>query len=147
VGHPGAAHARPVIGVAENQIRRDDAVRQDLLLVIDVVEQEIERGDPLDNAALDLPPFLGRQHPRDRIEGQDAVDCAVRRIEREGDAVIVERLFGGGGAPPEIRDRQMAEPLAQFGRRRAALHLAIEPLRVVAVEHEACHRVPVVLPR
>ena len=108
--------------------------------MIDIVEQQVEGGDPLNDAAFYLPPFIGRQHPRDRVEGQDAVDRAALRVEREGDAVIIKRLRGGGGAPLEIGERQMVEPLAQGGCCRATQHLAIEPLRIVAVEHEASHQ-------
>jgi len=69
-----APHMRPVIGVAQDQFGRNDAVLQDLLFVIEVVEQQVEGGDPLNDAALDLPPFIGGDQPRDRIERQDAVD-------------------------------------------------------------------------
>jgi hypothetical protein len=107
--------------------------------VVDIVEQQVERADPLDNPALDLSPFRGREDPRDRVERQDAVDRIALGIDREGDAEIVERLLGGGGAAPEIVGRSTRETLAQLGGRRAPQHLAIEPLRVVAVEHELAH--------
>ena len=47
---------------------------QDLLVVVDVVEQQVERRDALHDAALDMPPFGGREHARDHVERQDAVD-------------------------------------------------------------------------
>ncbi len=134
-----AAHARAVVRVAEDQIGGKNAVFQDLLVVIEVIEQQVQRGHPLNDAGLDVAPFLGRDQAGDRIERQDPVDRAGLRVDRKGDPVIIERLLGGDGAPAEVGYREPAQTLAQPRRRSAAQHLAIEPLRVVAVEHESRH--------
>ena len=52
-----------------------------------------------------MRPFVGRQDPRDRVERQDAVDRVAVGIDGEGDAEIVERLLGAGGAALELADR------------------------------------------
>jgi hypothetical protein len=128
------AHLRPEIIVAEDQIGRNDAIAQDQLAVIEVIEQEVERGDPLDDAALDVPPFRCRDQPGDRVERQDAVDGGAVGIDRKGDAEIVERSLGRGGAPGKLGDRHAGEPLAQRCRLVAALQLAKKAVRVVTVE-------------
>ena len=56
-----ALHDRAVVGVAEHQVARQHAVPQDVLLVIDVVQQMVERGHALDHAALDLVPLGARR--------------------------------------------------------------------------------------
>ncbi len=104
-------HDRPKIGVAEDQIGGDDAIPEDLLLVIEVVEQEIEGGDPLDDPALDMLPFRCREHAWDRVERQDAVDRVGLGIDREGDPQIVERLLGADDAPLEIGRGHGGEPV------------------------------------
>ena len=110
--------------------------------MIEVVEQQVDRGDALDDAALDLLPFVGRQHARDRVERQDAVDRLAVGIDREGDAEIVERLLGAGGAALELADRHAAEPVADVRGRRAAQHLAIKAAGIVGIENELTHLAP-----
>ena len=43
---------------------RDDPVAQDVLLVVDVVEEEVQRDDPLGQARLQVLPLRARDHPR-----------------------------------------------------------------------------------
>ena len=52
-----ALHFRPVVALPRIRSRRH-AVLQDLLVVVDVVEQQVEGGDPLDHAALDMRATL-----------------------------------------------------------------------------------------
>jgi len=56
-----AAHRRAIVAVAEDQLRRDDPVPQDVLFMVNIVEQQVDRGDPLRNATLEVLPFFGRQ--------------------------------------------------------------------------------------
>ena len=88
------AHRRAIVAVAEDQLRRDDAVAQDMLLMVDIVEQQVDRGDPLRDAALEMLPFVARQDSRDHIERQDPVDRFGFRINRKGDSEIVELRIG-----------------------------------------------------
>jgi hypothetical protein len=68
-----AAHQRAVVAVAEDQFGRDDTFPQYELFVLDVTEQQVERGDPPDDAVLDALPFLGQQDSRQYVERRDAV--------------------------------------------------------------------------
>ena len=133
------AHQRTIIVVAKDQIRRNHPVAQHVLVVINVVEQEVDRGDPLDDPALDVAPFLGRQDARQDVERQDPVDRLRIGIDRKGNAEIVKLGIGGGGALLECADRQTGEALADDMARRAAQHLAIKALRIVTAEDRAIH--------
>ena len=44
---------------AEHQLRRDDALGEDALLAVQVVEEQLQRGQPLHEAALEARPFGG----------------------------------------------------------------------------------------
>ena len=134
-----AAHQRTIVAVAEDQIGRHHAVAQQVLLVVDVVEQQVERGDPLDDAALEVAPLLGRQDSRQDVERQDSVDRIRFRVDRKRDPEVVELGVGGGGAFFERIDRQAGEALADDMARRAAQHLAIQALRIITVEDRAIH--------
>ena len=81
--------------------------------MIEVVEQQVERGDPLDHPAFDMRPFRGGQYARDRVERQDAVDRVAVGIDREGDPEIVEHLLGADDTPLEIGRLHGGEPVVQ----------------------------------
>ena len=53
---------------------------EDFLLVVEVVEPQVERGDPLDHAGLDAPPLLGREDAR--------VGVAVQYLAVEAAGVV-----------------------------------------------------------
>jgi hypothetical protein len=63
MGDGHAAHARAVVRVADDEIGGKDAVLDDFLRVIEIVEQQVERGDPLNNARFDAPPILRGDQP------------------------------------------------------------------------------------
>ena len=62
--------------------------------MIDVVQEKIERGDPLHEPALDQIPFARRDDPRDEVEGKNPLRSLVVVIDREGDALLQK---GGRG--------------------------------------------------
>jgi len=57
----------------ENVVGRDDAILEDLLVMVDVVQEEIERGDALDEAFFHPLPFVAGNDSGDEIEGKDAL--------------------------------------------------------------------------
>ena len=74
---------------------RHEAVLDEFLLVVDVVDEEIQRRGALDQSRLDLLPFLARNGARDDVERPGAVDRAVLLvIDRERDAHGLDREFG-----------------------------------------------------
>ena len=61
--------------------------------MVDVVEEEVERGDPLDQAGLDLLPLARRDDARERVEREDPLRALVVAVDREGDALLEEQQF------------------------------------------------------
>jgi hypothetical protein len=57
VANRDSPHFRPKIGVVEDQIGGNDAILDDLLLMVEVVEQEVESSHPLGDRAFDVLPF------------------------------------------------------------------------------------------
>jgi hypothetical protein len=55
--HVNALHFGPVLGVLVDLLGRDDAGLDDVLLVIDVVDEHVQRLDALDQPGLQLLPF------------------------------------------------------------------------------------------
>jgi hypothetical protein len=82
------AHLRAVVGIADHEFGRDHAILEDLAVVIDVLEEQIERGDALDDAGFDLRPLRRRQDTRDDVEGQDAINYVTFGVDGECDAEI-----------------------------------------------------------
>ena len=58
--HVHAAHLAAEVPAAVDQLARHDAVGEDPALVVDVLEEQVERGDPLRQPALDRVPLGGR---------------------------------------------------------------------------------------
>lgn len=80
--HVDALHLRPVLRVGVDLFGRHDARAHDIAVVIDVVDKQVERLDPLTQACFEALPFAARNDPRDQIErdqplgaGQITVDC------------------------------------------------------------------------
>jgi hypothetical protein len=62
---------------AIDDLARNDAVLEDAALVVDVLEEEVEGGDALGEAALDGGPLGGGDDARDRVVGEDALGALV----------------------------------------------------------------------
>ena len=120
VRHVHAHHLLAELGVVQDLVGRDDAGLDDFLLVIDVVQEAVERGDALDQALFHARPFVGRDDARNQVErdqplGAGAV-LVLRAVDREGDAHAAEdhlRFLAPG--PHHL------------------LRLARQPLRITAV--------------
>ncbi len=111
VGHLDADHLAPEVAGEHHEPARHDAVPQDLLGVVDVVHEAVERADPLLQARLDDGPLLGRDDPRDGVEGQDPLrTLAVVVVDGEGDAAVQERArreLGGAAQLARVHDREL----------------------------------------
>ena len=137
--HVEADHRLAVAGIAQHQFARDNAVLEDLALVVNVVKEHVQRADALDHAGLDLLPFRRCEYARDQVEGQDAVDRGRVRIDREGDAPFQQIAFGVGGSSSQGFDRQRRQPRQQqrqsgMGRLAGPQQLAEEAPGVVALQ-------------
>ncbi|MNY65952.1 hypothetical protein D3C86_2033080 [compost metagenome] len=56
-----------------DQLTRNDAVIQDILFVVDVVDEHIQRLDPLFQPFFKPFPFRIRQYPRDNVDRHNAL--------------------------------------------------------------------------
>ena|SRR6266481_3925694 len=66
--HVETHELRPEMDGAPNDVRRDNAIAHDLLLVVNVMQEQIQCGDALAEAAFHLFPFGARNDARDQIE-------------------------------------------------------------------------------
>ena len=86
-----ARRADPVHGprkvrAGRHQAPRHEALADDLASVVHVVDEMIQRADPLGEPALDLTPFLAAEHARDQIEWKRAFvrePALAARLERD----------------------------------------------------------------
>ena len=119
---------------------RDDLVLEDLLVVVNIVQEQVERHDALGEPGLQMLPLGGGHHPRDRIEGENPLGAAVVVIDIEGDALAQEVEFGIRLAREEV----LLVELAEFAQQRRAMgahrtigaeHFVVKIARIVAGEH------------
>ena len=90
---------------------REDAVLDDLLLAVQILDEVVQRGDALLQAAFGLLPFLLWNDSRNDVERPGAVDILAFGIDREGDAHDLDRQIGRQAAIGEILLRQALQVL------------------------------------
>ena len=74
-GNIEALQLRAIVHRGLDDMRRNDSIRHDLGMVIDVVEKEIEGRDALNEAPLDGLPFMSRNDAGKEIEGERCARC------------------------------------------------------------------------
>ena len=105
---------------------------------VDVVDEEVEGGEPLNQPARDPFPLLGRYHTRNYVEEPRLVDVACFGVNGEGDAHRTDcqfcRLLSSGEFAPQ--GHQVAHH-AVTGMPRAPIEkqLVPTPLALVALPH------------
>ena len=75
-------HSGAVVDRVVEQFGREHAVGDASLLVVDVVDEAVERHEALDEAALDDRPLAGLDDPGDDVERPRPVDVGARRSRR-----------------------------------------------------------------
>ena len=98
VGHIHAHHLRAELGVVLDLVARDDPGLQDFLLVINVVNEVVERGHALHQPGLHAFPLMrgndaGNQVKRNQTLGAGAVFILVT-VDGKGDAYATKNDFG-----------------------------------------------------
>ncbi|MNJ80078.1 hypothetical protein D3C77_783250 [compost metagenome] len=68
-----ALHGDLIALVGQYLLWRDDAGLEDALVVVDVLQEQVQRLHPLDTATLDRAPLAGADAARDDIEGDQAL--------------------------------------------------------------------------
>ncbi len=71
----------------EDVVRGDRAILQDVLLMIDVVEEKVERGDALNQTSFQVLPFAGGDDSRNHVEREDTFGSLGIAVDIEGDAL------------------------------------------------------------
>ncbi len=85
-----ADHLRQEGIVAEDQVGGDAAGADDLLAMVDVVEEGVERPHPLLDAALQVAPFMRGNDARHEIEGDQPLQRVLAAVDGKGDAEPAE---------------------------------------------------------
>jgi hypothetical protein len=106
--------------------RRDDAVLQDFLLVINVAQEQVQRRDALREAAFELLPFLGRNDARQQVERENLLRARRIAIDVERDALAQKREVNRLAFVFEFPRRQGLEQLPELPVMRTQLALGIE---------------------
>ncbi len=141
-GDLDALHLGAVLRVAEHLVGGDDAGLQDLLAVVDVVDEAIQRRDALAQPPLDLAPLVGRDDARDQVERDQPLGAAVGAavvlgaVDRERDADAAKDHLGFLAPRPHHLRRLFLQPAVV-----AAVVLAHRAVRVVHLVEAEGHRV------
>jgi hypothetical protein len=120
----------PEAGGRRDDLSGDDAVLDDLLFVVDVIDKEVERGDPLAQPALDDLPLRSGHDARQQIEREDALGAGAVAVDVEGDAHVEQCALGRTLALQELALGQAVDELDErlgLGPRtgRAREHLVV----------------------
>ena len=81
---------------------REHPVGHDLGGAVQVVDEKVEGGEPLDEPARDPLPLLGRDHAGDHVERPGPVDVGRLGVNGEGDAHRPDSQLGRLLAPREL---------------------------------------------
>ena len=116
----------------------NDLILEDLLLVVEVVQEEVQRRDPLDEAGLKARPFAGRDDSRDQVEREDPLGALRVIVDGEGHAAPQEGEVDRCAPPFKLGERKGAQPLdetAIMGTNGAAccVHLVEKIAGVIGV--------------
>ena len=112
--------------------------------MVDVVDEQVQRPDPLLEPALEPVPLVAGDQPRDRVERDDPLDPLVAAVDRERDPLVPHHQVGhlvtalqlrGPERVEAVAERRVVRPWPAVGDK----HL-IERHRVVASEepHAGC---------
>jgi hypothetical protein len=104
-----ADHLSHEVPGPEQELARNLPVPHDALLVVDVVQEEVERLHPLDQAALEPVPLGAGNHARDQVEREDPLEPLLLSVDREADPLVHERELDRAPALLELLEAEPAE--------------------------------------
>ena len=132
VGNREAPHLDPVLGAAQHQVGGHDSVAQRPSFVVDVLQKEVERGQALPEAAVDVVPFLRREQAGNAVDGDDLLGRPVRADDRERDPLVDEPARDAFLQLPQFLRRGARQRRAQPPRDAAEASVSAEHLVVEA---------------
>ena len=101
----------------------------DLARVVDVVDEVVQRADPLGEAALDALPFLAVEHTRDEIQRERAVvGGAVPAAGLERDPLLHEDRIPSSPGLDQARRAELGERLDERYGGRSGPAVVLEQL-------------------
>ncbi len=109
---PGRRHPQElalVLLAREHQLGRDHLVLETLLFLIDVGDEQIERGHALDEPGLDALPLARRDDARHEVEREDALETVLLAVHGEGDALVDQRDLLQSLPPGDLGERERFE--------------------------------------
>ena len=126
--HP--LHLRAVLRVAQHLFGRNDAGLEDLLVVINIVNEGVERTHPLLQSVFQTDPLLQGQHPGHDVERYQPFRTLLLAVNRECDADPVEQGIRLGALLRQPVRRLIFEPFAVAqvmgpGRTIGAIHFVV----------------------
>ena len=97
VGHFDTPEGLTEMRCRLHRLSINGAVIDDVLGMVDVVEEEIQRRDALDETGLDMGPLGAGNDPGHQVERKNPPGPLIIAIHREGDPLLQE-----GGIRPEL---------------------------------------------
>src|SRR6266550_197601 len=130
---------RPEMRRLPDVILGNHAIAQNRLAVIDVVQEEVERGDSLFQTAFDFLPFRGGDNSRNQIEGKNSLGPLRIAINSESDALAQKSERSQLTFAVEFVFLQLGETLQQSlvmrpGLSRRTKHFVVELAGIVLGE-------------
>ena len=87
-------HFRAELGVAEHALARHDAGLEDRLIVIDVVQERVQRLHALAQPAVEHLPLVRGNDARNDVERNQSLGAGILAVHRERDADAMKRALG-----------------------------------------------------
>src|ERR1700692_65976 len=136
-GHRETLDLPDVLGTGQDDLGRNPALPEDELAAVDVIEEEVERRQALLQAGFYPLPGLGRDDPRDDVEGEDLLRSLGVRVHGKGDPVVAEHLDRQVVAAGKLPRTKPVELLVQPAVARSRFagsrkHFVVEAVRLIA---------------
>jgi hypothetical protein len=111
-GRGEAHHLREERRVAAQQAVRQATATDDLLAMVEIVQEGVDRPHPLLDTALQPPPLGAGDDPRNHVERDQPFLGVVLAVDVEGDAGAAEGALGLAALAPQQRCVLLLVPVA-----------------------------------
>src|SRR6267143_2382971 len=118
VGQFEAEHRHLISLVRQHLLGRDHARLEDLLPVVDVVQEAVERGHALHQPGGELVPLSPRDDARDGVERNEALGARLVAVHGERDADAMEQEVGFAALLGDAVRRSLREPVGEGAKMR-----------------------------
>src|SRR5882762_988475 len=123
VGQVEAEHRHLISLVRQHLLGRDHARLEDLLPVVDVVQEAVERGHALHQPGSELVPLGPRDDARDGVERNEALSARLVAVHGERDADAMEEEVRFAALLGDAVRRSLREPVGEGAKMRT--HFAV----------------------